>query len=93
MNAAERINEGANKPAVGTIEIMQVEDEIASILTPDCVGSDCVLPSFMKNNWAADSGLKCPPVGVVLILGEVCVGSSGLVLITYMLQINRVRHQ
>ncbi|GFR25498.1 uncharacterized protein TNCT_226981 [Trichonephila clavata] len=43
MNADERINDGASTPAAGTVEIMQVDDEITSILTPDCVGIDCTI--------------------------------------------------
>ncbi|GFX42583.1 uncharacterized protein TNCV_261181 [Trichonephila clavipes] len=46
MNANEWINNGAS-------EIMQVDDKIASILTPDCVGIDRVRSSFMKTHWAA----------------------------------------
>ncbi|GFT47047.1 uncharacterized protein TNCV_3747111 [Trichonephila clavipes] len=42
MNAAERIDDGASTYAVGAVEIMQVDDEITSTLTPDCVGIDCV---------------------------------------------------
>ncbi|GFT43138.1 hypothetical protein TNCV_5119891 [Trichonephila clavipes] len=48
MNAAERINDGASTPAAGAVEVMQVDDEIASILTPDCASIDCVRSSFMK---------------------------------------------
>ncbi|GFT89432.1 uncharacterized protein TNCV_4387131 [Trichonephila clavipes] len=48
MNAAERINDGANTSAAGAFEITQMDDEIASILTPDCVGIDCVRASFMN---------------------------------------------
>lgn len=55
MNAAERINDGASTSAAGAVEIMQVDDEIASISTPDCVGIDCVRSSFMKTHWAAAS--------------------------------------
>ncbi|GFQ86732.1 uncharacterized protein TNCT_365501 [Trichonephila clavata] len=39
MNAAERINDGVNTSTAGAIEIMQVDNEIASILTPDCRGT------------------------------------------------------
>ncbi|GFU29588.1 uncharacterized protein TNCV_2408271 [Trichonephila clavipes] len=53
MNAAERINDGASPFAAWAVEVMQVDDEITSILTPDCVAIDCVLSSFMKNHWAA----------------------------------------
>ncbi|GFW87246.1 hypothetical protein TNCV_5125981 [Trichonephila clavipes] len=38
MNAADRINDGASTVAAETVEIMQVDDEIASVLTPDCTG-------------------------------------------------------
>ncbi|GFS96257.1 hypothetical protein TNCV_16351 [Trichonephila clavipes] len=48
MNAAERFNDDAGTAAAGAVEIMQVDDEIASILTPNCVRS-----SFMKTHWAA----------------------------------------
>ncbi|GFT35409.1 uncharacterized protein TNCV_922361 [Trichonephila clavipes] len=55
MNAAERINDGANTSAAVTVEIIQVYDEIASVLFPDCVGINCVRPLFMKTHWAAAS--------------------------------------
>ncbi|GFY26279.1 uncharacterized protein TNCV_24771 [Trichonephila clavipes] len=55
MNATERINNGASTSAAGAVEIMKVDDEIASILTPDCVGIDCVRWSFMKTHWVAAS--------------------------------------
>ncbi|GFT56779.1 uncharacterized protein TNCV_1268791 [Trichonephila clavipes] len=37
MNATEWINDGTSTSAAGTVEIMQVEDKIVSIFTPDCV--------------------------------------------------------
>ncbi|GFR09418.1 uncharacterized protein TNCT_126761 [Trichonephila clavata] len=53
MNASERINDDASTSAAGAFEIMQImDDEIASILTPDCVGIDCVRSPFMKTRWA-----------------------------------------
>ncbi|GFS67623.1 uncharacterized protein TNCV_4363201 [Trichonephila clavipes] len=55
MNAAERIIDGASIPAAGAIETMQVDDEIASILTPDCVEIDFVRSSFIKKHYAAGS--------------------------------------
>ncbi|PRD18297.1 UNVERIFIED_CONTAM: hypothetical protein NCL1_61136 [Trichonephila clavipes] len=56
MNANERINDGASISTAGAIEIIQVvDDEIASILTPDCAGIDCEWWSFMKTHWAVAS--------------------------------------
>ncbi|GFV96478.1 uncharacterized protein TNCV_1999301 [Trichonephila clavipes] len=55
MNASEWINDDASTSAAGEVEIMQVDDEIASIITPDCVVIDCVRWSFMKTYWAAAS--------------------------------------
>ncbi|GFX12614.1 uncharacterized protein TNCV_3157351 [Trichonephila clavipes] len=55
MNAIEWINDGASTSTVGAVEIMQVDDEIASILTPDFVGIYCVRSSFMKTHWGAAS--------------------------------------
>ncbi|GFW26849.1 uncharacterized protein TNCV_1376921 [Trichonephila clavipes] len=43
MNAAERINNRTSTSAAGTVEIMQVDGEIASILTPDCIGIDFIV--------------------------------------------------
>ncbi|GFW89845.1 hypothetical protein TNCV_2425021 [Trichonephila clavipes] len=42
MNVVERINDGVSTSAARAVEIMQVDDEIASILTSDCAGIDCV---------------------------------------------------
>ncbi|GFT58709.1 hypothetical protein TNCV_1360731 [Trichonephila clavipes] len=53
MNAAELFNDGASTSAAGAVEVMQMDDEIASILTLGCVGINCVLWSFMKTHWAA----------------------------------------
>uniref|UniRef100_T1I386 Uncharacterized protein n=1 Tax=Rhodnius prolixus TaxID=13249 RepID=T1I386_RHOPR len=55
MNAAERINDGVSTSAAGAVEIMPVDDEIASTSTTDCIGIDCVRSSFMKTHWAAAS--------------------------------------
>uniref|UniRef100_T1IBU3 Uncharacterized protein n=1 Tax=Rhodnius prolixus TaxID=13249 RepID=T1IBU3_RHOPR len=55
MNAAERINDGIRTSASGAVEIMQVDDEIASTSTTDCIGIDCVRSSIMKTHWAAAS--------------------------------------
>ncbi|GFQ65585.1 uncharacterized protein TNCT_289581 [Trichonephila clavata] len=55
MNATQRIKDSSSTSAAGAVEIMQVNDEIASILTPDCVGIDCVRSSFMKTHKAAAS--------------------------------------
>ncbi|GFT01427.1 uncharacterized protein TNCV_3215291 [Trichonephila clavipes] len=55
MNATKRINDEASTSAAGTVEIMQVDDEIAFILTQDCVGIDCVQSSFMKTHRVAAS--------------------------------------
>ncbi|GFW44954.1 uncharacterized protein TNCV_4512681 [Trichonephila clavipes] len=55
MNVAERNHNGSSTSAAGTVEIMKLDDEIASILTPDCVGIDCVRPSFLKTYWVAAS--------------------------------------
>ncbi|GFQ71248.1 uncharacterized protein TNCT_567601 [Trichonephila clavata] len=55
INAAERINDGTSTSTAGAVEILQVDDEITSIMTPDSVGIDCVQSSFMKINWAAAS--------------------------------------
>ncbi|GFW56232.1 uncharacterized protein TNCV_4064471 [Trichonephila clavipes] len=48
MNAAELISDVAGTTAAREVEIMQVDDEIASILTSDCAGIDCVRSSFRK---------------------------------------------
>ncbi|GFT10415.1 uncharacterized protein TNCV_3190961 [Trichonephila clavipes] len=55
MNATEWINNGVSASAARAVEIMQEDDEIASILTPDCVGTDCVRWSFIKTHWSAAS--------------------------------------
>ncbi|GFW55177.1 uncharacterized protein TNCV_115631 [Trichonephila clavipes] len=55
MNVTEWINNGASKSAAGEVEIMQVDDEITSILIPHCVGMYCVRLSLMKTHWAAAS--------------------------------------
>ncbi|GFV57864.1 transposable element Tcb2 transposase [Trichonephila clavipes] len=55
MNATEQINDAASTIASGTVEILQVDDEIASILPSDYVGINCVRSSFMKTHWAAAS--------------------------------------
>ncbi|GFS71553.1 TBC domain-containing protein kinase-like protein [Trichonephila clavipes] len=55
MNVAEWINDGASTSAAGAVEVIQMGDEIASILTPDCVGINCVRSSFMNTHWAAAS--------------------------------------
>ncbi|GFU60503.1 uncharacterized protein TNCV_2197491 [Trichonephila clavipes] len=54
MNATERINDGASTIAAEAVEIIQ-DDEIASILTPDYIGINCVRTLFMKTHWAATS--------------------------------------
>uniref|UniRef100_T1I3W3 Uncharacterized protein n=1 Tax=Rhodnius prolixus TaxID=13249 RepID=T1I3W3_RHOPR len=41
--------------AAGAVEIMQVDDEIASTSTTDCLGIVCVRSSIMKTHWAAAS--------------------------------------
>ncbi|GBP81640.1 hypothetical protein EVAR_63845_1 [Eumeta japonica] len=46
MNAAEWTNDGASSSAAAAIEIMQVDDEIGPISTPDCVDIDCVRSSI-----------------------------------------------
>ncbi|GFX43773.1 uncharacterized protein TNCV_4110521 [Trichonephila clavipes] len=55
MNATERINDGSSTSAVEAFEIIQVDEEIASALTPDCVRFECVRSSFMKTHCAAAS--------------------------------------
>ncbi|GFU94811.1 uncharacterized protein TNCV_4552631 [Trichonephila clavipes] len=55
MNVTERINGSVSTSAAETFEIMQVDDEITSILTLDCVGINCVRSSFMKTHRAAAS--------------------------------------
>ncbi|GFW16464.1 helitron_like_N domain-containing protein [Trichonephila clavipes] len=55
INATEWIPHSASISVAGAVEIMQVDNEIASILTPDCVGIGCVRWSFMKTHWAAAS--------------------------------------
>ncbi|GFX11161.1 hypothetical protein TNCV_4424201 [Trichonephila clavipes] len=55
MNAIEWINDGASTSAAGAVEITQVDEEIASILTPDCVGIDYVRKSFMKTHWQIEA--------------------------------------
>ncbi|GFQ65704.1 uncharacterized protein TNCT_556851 [Trichonephila clavata] len=52
MNVTERIDDDASKTAE-EVKIMQVDDEIASILTPVCVGIYCVQSSIMKVHWTA----------------------------------------
>uniref|UniRef100_T1IGN9 Uncharacterized protein n=1 Tax=Rhodnius prolixus TaxID=13249 RepID=T1IGN9_RHOPR len=52
MDAAERINDGVQYiTAAGAVEIMQVDDEIASTSTTDCIGIDCVRSSIMKTQY------------------------------------------
>ncbi|GFX26952.1 uncharacterized protein TNCV_1841241 [Trichonephila clavipes] len=53
MDATERTNDGASTSAAGAVEIMQVDDEIAYVLTPDCGCVDCKRSSFMKTHWAS----------------------------------------
>ncbi|GFR02063.1 uncharacterized protein TNCT_588161 [Trichonephila clavata] len=50
INVAERISisNGDSTPAAGAVEIMRVDDEIASILTPDYAGIGYIRSSFMK---------------------------------------------
>ncbi|GFT08229.1 uncharacterized protein TNCV_3481721 [Trichonephila clavipes] len=55
INVAELINDGASTSAAGAVEMMQVDDEIDSILTPNCAGINYVQSSFMKTHWAAAS--------------------------------------
>ncbi|GFU67465.1 uncharacterized protein TNCV_1599471 [Trichonephila clavipes] len=55
INVIEGINDGDSTSAAGAVEFKQVDDEIASILTPDCVGIDCVRSSFIKTHWSAAS--------------------------------------
>ncbi|GFY25053.1 uncharacterized protein TNCV_2692441 [Trichonephila clavipes] len=55
MNTTERINDGASTSTAGAVEILQVDDEIDSMLTPYCVGIDWVRSSLMKTHWAAAS--------------------------------------
>uniref|UniRef100_T1IGA6 Uncharacterized protein n=1 Tax=Rhodnius prolixus TaxID=13249 RepID=T1IGA6_RHOPR len=50
MNAAERINDGVSISAAGAVEIMQVDDEIASTSTTVYIGIDCVRSSIMKTH-------------------------------------------
>ncbi|GFS76757.1 hypothetical protein TNCV_3904171 [Trichonephila clavipes] len=52
MNATERLNDGVSIYAAGAVEIMQMDDEIASVLAPNCVGIHCVRSSFIKTHWA-----------------------------------------
>ncbi|GFV74142.1 hypothetical protein TNCV_4510481 [Trichonephila clavipes] len=42
MNATERINDDASTSAAGADEITQEDDEISSILIPDCVEIGCL---------------------------------------------------
>ncbi|GFX41283.1 uncharacterized protein TNCV_1653661 [Trichonephila clavipes] len=55
MNATERIYDGASITAAGAVEVLQVDDEIASILTQDYVGINCVRWSSMKTHCAVAS--------------------------------------
>uniref|UniRef100_T1HK33 Uncharacterized protein n=1 Tax=Rhodnius prolixus TaxID=13249 RepID=T1HK33_RHOPR len=55
MITAERINDGVSTSAAGAVEIMQVDDEIASTSTTDCIGIDCVRSSIMKTHWEVAS--------------------------------------
>ncbi|GFT95262.1 uncharacterized protein TNCV_3325801 [Trichonephila clavipes] len=55
MNVTERINNGASTSVAGAVEIMHMDNKIASILTPDCEGIDYVRWSFRKTYWAAAS--------------------------------------
>ncbi|GFR09422.1 uncharacterized protein TNCT_126771 [Trichonephila clavata] len=45
----------ASTYAAGAVEIMQVDDEIDSMQTLDCVGIDWVRSSFLKTYWVAAS--------------------------------------
>ncbi|GFU41310.1 hypothetical protein TNCV_3011341 [Trichonephila clavipes] len=75
MNTAERINNGSSTCATGAVEIMQVVDKIASILTPDYVGLDCSAmesdSTLMKlSSLSRDSK---PNSGVIRIWSALCV--------------------
>ncbi|GFR14861.1 uncharacterized protein TNCT_646261 [Trichonephila clavata] len=50
MNAAELIKDSASTSLARVVEIIQEDDEIASTLTSDCVGIDCVRSLFMKTH-------------------------------------------
>ncbi|GFR10481.1 uncharacterized protein TNCT_724391 [Trichonephila clavata] len=52
MKVAKRINVGISTSAAGAVEVMRMDDEIASILTPDCVGIEFLRLSFMKTHRA-----------------------------------------
>ncbi|GFY11481.1 hypothetical protein TNCV_3183191 [Trichonephila clavipes] len=54
MNATEWINDGASTSTAGAVEIMPVDDEIASILTPDCVGIDWAWEMRHPFRWVGD---------------------------------------
>uniref|UniRef100_T1HI16 Uncharacterized protein n=1 Tax=Rhodnius prolixus TaxID=13249 RepID=T1HI16_RHOPR len=54
MNAAERINDGVSTSAAGAVEIMQVDDEIASTSTTDCIGIDCVRSSDYEDTLGSN---------------------------------------
>ncbi|GFY01161.1 uncharacterized protein TNCV_5076281 [Trichonephila clavipes] len=71
MNATECITDRASTSATGAVEIMQVDDEIPSILTPDCVGIDFVRWSFIKTHWAAASA-RFPTSFVNNPFGHMC---------------------
>uniref|UniRef100_T1HYS6 Uncharacterized protein n=1 Tax=Rhodnius prolixus TaxID=13249 RepID=T1HYS6_RHOPR len=51
----KRMNAAVSTSAAGAVEIMQVDDEIASTSATDCIGIDCVRSSIMKTHWAATS--------------------------------------
>ncbi|GBP67348.1 hypothetical protein EVAR_51419_1 [Eumeta japonica] len=55
MNAAEQVNDGASTSAAGVVEIMQVDEGIASTSRLDYVSINCVRSLIMKTHWAATS--------------------------------------
>ncbi|GFR16573.1 uncharacterized protein TNCT_278191 [Trichonephila clavata] len=55
MNEAERINACASESPAGAVEIMQKKDKMASILTPDWVGIECIRSLFIQKYWATAS--------------------------------------
>ncbi|GBP47118.1 hypothetical protein EVAR_96075_1 [Eumeta japonica] len=57
MKAAEQINDGANTPATGVTEAMQMDHVIASISRLDCVDIDSVRIPIIKNTFSSSSSI------------------------------------
>ncbi|GFY17849.1 hypothetical protein TNCV_1075841 [Trichonephila clavipes] len=66
MNAAERINDDASTFAAGAVEIMQADNEIASILRPDFCTSSIAATAIHADTSAAPMGIIGHDINVTM---------------------------